>query len=88
MTPAKAAVVWDGNETNLKKLRVKQGLSQTDLARLTGIPKRRILTYEHGEICIDRARLETICKLAAALGCNVSDLLEGKELKTIYKQVR
>ena len=66
--------------TKLKQLRVAKGLSQNDLAAISGIPVRRIQHYEQQVRPIDGARLETLCDLALALDCKVEDLIENKNV--------
>ena len=76
-----------GYGSKLRRLRVKKGLSQTELASLSGIPVKTIQGFEQNKSCIDGAKLNTICRLCAALGCKVGDILEDAELIKIYKEV-
>ena len=43
-----------------------------------------ILKYETGEKNIDHAKPETLIKLAEALGCKVSDIIENKDIIKIF----
>ena len=52
------------------------GLSQSELARASGVNKRSIQMYEQQENDIDKAQAHTVYKLARVIGCNVEDLLE------------
>lgn len=54
---------------DLKRLRVAAGLSQDDLARLSGVPIRMIQHYEQRVKSINRAAYETVAQLAQALHC-------------------
>ena len=63
-------------ESRLKRLRESRGLSQSELARASGVNKRSIQMYEQQENDIDKAQAHTVYKLARVIGCNVEDLLE------------
>lgn len=62
--------------TSLKQLRMQNGLSQSQLAAASGIPVRTIQQYEQRQKDINKASFETIIKLAAALSCEPSQLIE------------
>lgn len=81
MKPQKAAEIRaeKGLEmTNLQRLRVAKGLSQSDLSAAAGISVRRIQCYEQGTRPIDGAKIDALCDMALALGCRIEDLLENK----------
>ena len=63
-------------ETNLKFLRQKAGLSQRDLADLSGVPIRTIQQYEQRQKNINKAQAEYLVVLAKVLCCEVGDLME------------
>lgn len=63
-------------ETNLKRLRQKAGLSQRELAELSGIPVRMIQQYEQRRKNINKAHAEYLVKLTRLLYCEVEDLME------------
>lgn len=63
-------------ETNLKKRRRAAGLSQKELAELTGIPLRTIQQYEQRQKNINKASVEYIVKLSQTLSCEVEGLIE------------
>lgn len=67
------------DETKLQKVRVSKGLSQGQLAKLSGVATRTIQHYERGVRDIDRAKLETMCNLCSALECKIEDILENEE---------
>lgn len=64
-------------QTNLKRKRLAVGLSQSQLAYLTGIPLRTIQQYEQGQKSINKARAEYVISLARALYCEPQLLLEN-----------
>ncbi len=63
-------------ETNLKILRQKGGLSQRELAELSGVPVRTIQQYEQRQKNINKAQAEYLVMLSRVLCCEVSDLME------------
>ena len=63
-------------ETKLKILRVNAGLSQSELARKSGVSLRLIQLYEQRANDINKGQFLTITMLADALNCDVSDLRE------------
>ena len=60
----------------LKERRESAGMSQADLAALTGISVRVIQNYEQGTRPLNGARAITVYKLAKALKCSVEELIE------------
>lgn len=67
-------------ETRLKTIRENRGISQAELARLSGIKIRSIQMYEQKVNNIDKAQAGTVYKLSRVLGCTMEDLLENPEL--------
>ena len=63
-------------QTNLKRMREKAGLSQRELAELSGVPVRTIQQYEQRQKNINKAQVEYLMMLAQALCCKVEDLVE------------
>lgn len=63
-------------ETNLKLLRQKVGLSQRELANLSGVPMRTIQQYEQRQKNINKAQAEYLVMLAKVLCCEVDELIE------------
>lgn len=63
-------------ETKLKSLRQKAGLSQRELAELSGVPVRTIQQYEQRQKSINKAQAEYLVMLAQALCCGVEELIE------------
>ncbi len=66
-------------ETNLKRKRLAAGLSQSQLATVTGIPVRTIQQYEQGRKDVNKARAEYVIALSRALYCAPEQLLEPFE---------
>ena len=66
-------------ETNLKFLRQKAGLSQHNLADLSGVPVRTIQQYEQRQKNINKAQAEYLVMLSKVLCCTVDDLIEKLE---------
>lgn len=64
-------------ESKLKVMRESRGLSQSELAKESGVKLRNIQMYEQRINDIDRAQAQTVYKLARVIGCNVEDLLEN-----------
>lgn len=62
----------------LQKIRKRAGLSQSQLAELSGVSLRMIQKYETGERNINNASAITVYKLAQTLKVNVEDLLNKK----------
>jgi transcriptional regulator with XRE-family HTH domain len=59
---------------NLRQLRGEAGFSQEDVAFRAGIHRTQVSLLEGGE---RMPRVETLVKLAGALGATPNDLLEG-----------
>ena len=66
-------------ETRLKTIRENRGITQTELAKLSGVKLRSIQMYEQKKNDIDKAQVGTIYKLSRVLGCTIEDLLENPE---------
>lgn len=65
--------------TKLQEKRLAAGLSQSQLAAKADINFRVLQCYEQGKKNFDHARLDTIYKLAIALECSLSDLIETED---------
>lgn len=63
-------------ETNLKRIRLTYGCTQTELARKSGISLRAIQTYEQRHKDINKASVDTLYRLSKTLGCQMEDLIE------------
>ena len=62
---------------NLKKLRQKKGWSQEKLAREAGISYNTLIKIERG--VIKNPKIDTIIKIANALGVSIDELIKGKK---------
>lgn len=67
-------------ETNLKRIRENRGISQSALAKASGVGLRSIQMYEQRANDIDRAQARFLFKLSRVLGCSVEDLLEDPSM--------
>ena len=63
-------------DTNLKRLRTVYGCSQAELAKRAGVSLRSVQMYEQRNKDINKASVETVSRLAKALGCSIEDLIE------------
>ena len=66
--------------SNLQEKRIAAGMSQSQLAKASGVPVGVLQHYEQGSRNIDGAKLETLADLAAALGCKIVDILESPDI--------
>lgn len=64
------------SETNLKHIRRIYGMTQAELAKSSGVSLRSIQMYEQRNKNINKASVETLYRLAKALGCTIEDLME------------
>lgn len=62
-------------ETPLKRMRIKNGLSQSGLAAASGVPLRTIQQYEQRQKDLRKARAEYLIALSRALHCDPAQLL-------------
>lgn len=65
--------------TRLRAIRLDRGLSQKDLAALTGIPLRSLERVDRGEV--DDLPFRWLVNLALALRCGPADLIEPEWTK-------
>ena len=63
-------------EINLKQLRKRAGLSQSELTEASGVPLRTIQQYEQRQKSINKAQAQYLIMLAQTLYCNAEDLIE------------
>ena len=66
-------------DTKLKRIRESRDISQSELAKMSGVSLRSIQLYEQKVNNIDKAQAQTLYKLSRALGCSIEDLLESPE---------
>ena len=79
--PSKAVAVFDQvmarkEETNLAYYRKMKGLSQSQLAKMSGVSIRSIQLFEQRKSNINNAQYNHLSAIAKALGCEVEDLLD------------
>lgn len=71
----------------MSKLQAKRkaaGLSQSQLAGLTGLSVRTLQHYEQGLLDFNKAAAVTVWRVARALECRVEDLLDlGDEMDSL-----
>lgn len=65
----------NNSQTNLKLQRERMGLSQSQLADMSGINIKTIQAYEQRQKDIKSAKFDTLQKLSSVLGCEIVDLL-------------
>lgn len=70
----------------LQEERIKAGFSQAKLAAVSGVNKGMIQKYEIGYRDINGASIETLCKLAVAMGCRISDIITNENVKKMLKE--
>ena len=63
-------------ETKLKRIRENRGISQSELAKLSGVKLRSIQMYEQRNKNINKASIDTVYRIAKVLGCTMEDLIE------------
>lgn len=63
-------------EVKLKRIRENRGISQSELAEMSGVKLRSIQMYEQRVNDIDKAQAQTLYKISRVLGCSVEDILE------------
>ena len=64
------------SETNLKRIRTAYRLTQSELAKRSGVNLRSIQMYEQRNKNINKASVDTIYRIAKVLGCTMEDLIE------------
>ena len=62
--------------TRLRMYRERIGLSQSELARESGVSIRMIQNYEQRQKDLSKAQTRTIWMLAKTLRCSMEDLME------------
>ena len=64
------------SESKLKRIRKQCGITQDELAAKSGVSANTIKAYERKSKDLNKAQFDIIIKLAKALKCEVSDLIE------------
>ena len=71
------------SDTNLKRIRLAYGYTQSELAKESGVSLRSIQMYEQRNKDINKANAETVYRLAKVLGCTMEDLIENNNQQFI-----
>lgn len=92
MSPAKAELIRVkrglGKGTKLRVIRVLRGLSQSELASMSGVPLKTLQRFEQEPNRINGTKLNTLCGLCEALECSITDILEDTELIERFNKVK
>lgn len=67
---------FDGAECKLKATRNRCGITQEELARLSGVSLNTIRAYERKSKDINKAQTDIVLRLVSALKCDITDVLE------------
>ncbi|MDF1759488.1 MAG: mobile mystery protein A [Coxiellaceae bacterium] len=70
----------------IKAIRTTLGLTYKQLAKRVGVSRRRILMVEHAEV-EQKLKLETLAKVADAMGCELHYVLVPKKGHGLLQQV-
>ena len=65
----------------LKETREQKGLLQRELAELSGIKLATVQKLDGGFNSINKARADTLYKMAKALGVSMEDLIDVNEIE-------
>lgn len=70
----------------LKDKRMEMKLSQSQLAKKSGVKLRVLQHYEQKTKNFDHARIGTILKICLALNCKISDVMEDSGYVSLYDE--
>lgn len=65
------------NQSKLQELRIKKGLSQSELSRLSGVNFRTLQDFDQGRKSLANAKGEMIYRLSTALDCTTDYLIQN-----------
>lgn len=65
-------------KSRLKFFREEKGMSQSELAKASGVPLRNIQAFEMGYRDINKAQVITVLQLAEVLGCDVYEIINDR----------
>lgn len=74
--------------TKLRRQRVNKGLSQSELAVMSGIPIQTLRRYEQSALLVDNMKLNTLIALCVSLNCKIEDIIESEELLRKYRATK
>lgn len=69
-----------GRHNVIKRSKKKAGLSQSQLAELSGVNFRMLQYYEQGTKDINKAQLYTLLSICDTLNCGLGDLITDSEI--------
>lgn len=72
--------------TKLKAARLKAGMTQAELSRLTGINSGTLKHYEQGSKSFDNAKFNVIFNTCIILNCRIEDLIEDENTLDLFKR--
>lgn len=81
------SVTVEYRNTKLKDAREKAGLSQGQLAALTGVSTRVIQNYEQGVRNLNGAKLLTLLQFCKALQCDLQDIISDPEALALLDEL-
>ena len=64
--------------SRLKFMREEKGLSQSELAKASGVTLRNIQAYEQGYKDINKAQVITVLQLSEALECDIYNIINPR----------
>ena len=67
---------FEEHSTKLAKVRDLAGMSQSELAKASGVSLRSIQMYEQKQNDINKAQYNRLCAIAEALRCKITDIVE------------
>ena len=66
-------------KSRLKFMREEKGMSQSELAKASGVSLRAIQAFEMGYRDINKAQVITVLQLSEALDCDVYEIINPRE---------
>ena len=66
--------------SKLKLQRIRSGMTQQQLSEASGVPLKSLGNIEQKRRDINHCRVDIVYRLAAALGCEMVDILDQEEL--------
>lgn len=67
--------------SKLKKVRILRKLTQEELADLSGVNLKSLSSYEQNIEKFSNASVSTVIKLANALNCDITDIINSETIK-------
>lgn len=64
--------------TNLQLQRIKNNITQSQLAKICNMSESTLKAYEQGQKSIDGAKIRTLVTITSALNCKIEDILEDQ----------